>query len=92
MIEREKAAGAYGKTGARFALALLGGTMLAGVPAPLLAKEEEAPEEAAEQPTPTPAQPAPAATAPQAAPVQRNGGEGRGQRGSYGGGRGRPSS
>ena len=69
MIEREKAAGAYGKTGARFALALLGGTMLAGVPAPVLAQDEEAPEEAAPpsttpapQSAPAAAQPAPAAT------------------------------
>ena len=50
MIEREKAAGAFGKTGARFALALLGGTMLAGVPAPLLAQETEV--DTAAQPAP----------------------------------------
>ncbi|WP_374405250.1 outer membrane protein assembly factor BamA [Pelagerythrobacter sp.] len=55
MIEREKAAGAFGRTGARFAIVLLGGTMLAGVPAPLMAQVGPAPEGS----LPTPEQPAP---------------------------------
>lgn len=69
MIEREKAAGGFGKTGARFALALLGGSILAGVPAPLLAQDEEAADPAA-QPAP-PASPAPqsASTVGQPAPA-----------------------
>ena len=56
MTEREKAAGAFGKTGARFALALLGGTMLAGVPAPSLAQDAGPPAQpaAAQQPAPAP--------------------------------------
>ncbi|RXZ66730.1 outer membrane protein assembly factor BamA [Pelagerythrobacter rhizovicinus] len=68
MIEREKAAGAFGKTGTGFALALLCGTMLAGVPAPLLAQEEETSAPAAAQ-TPQPATQQPAAQpAPAVAP------------------------
>jgi len=55
------------KPAARLALALLGGTMLAGMPAPVFAQDEAGQAEAA----PTPA-PAPAATpTPAPAPVQR---------------------
>lgn len=69
MIEREKAAGAYGKTGARFALALLGGTMLAGIPVPVLAQDADAPEEGASPPTAAAAAQPNSAAAQQPAPA-----------------------
>ena len=78
MIEREKAAGAFGKTGTGFALALLCGTMLAGVPAPLLAQvgpapapvretmpQQPAPETQPEQPVPETPAPAPETDRPE---------------------------